>query len=244
MLYAGTDSGVYVSFDAGASWQSLQRNLPAVSAQYMQVKNNDLVVATHGRGFWIMDNVTSLRQITAETLAASAHLFEIAPTHRYLPVRVLSPNRPFRPGLQFANASDTVVYEDRKTPDGRVKRFFLNGGENPPGGVVIDYYLKEAASGGAALTILDGGNHVIAELSSRAKDGTWMPGGAGMNRFVWDMRYPGANEIPAPRGILGAETARSAADRSARALRRTVVCGREGLPAIVRDHARSADCRH
>jgi photosystem II stability/assembly factor-like uncharacterized protein len=208
LLYAGTDSGVYVSFDAGASWQSLQRNLPAVSAQYMQVKNNDLVVATHGRGFWIMDNVTALRQITAETLAASAHLFEIAPTHRYLPARVLSPNRPFRPGLQFANASDTVVYEDRKTPDGRVKRFFLNGGENPPGGVVVDYYLKEAASDGAALTILDAGNHVIAELSSRAKDGTWMPAGAGMNRFVWDMRYPGANEIPPPPGILGAEYGR------------------------------------
>ena len=67
LLYAGTDSGVYVSFDAGANWQSLQRNLPAVSAQYMQVKNNDLVVATHGRGFWIMDNLTALRQMTAET---------------------------------------------------------------------------------------------------------------------------------------------------------------------------------
>ena len=132
LLYAGTDSGVYVSFDAGANCYSLQRNLPAVSAQYMQVKNNDLVVATHGRGFWIMDNLTALRQITSDTAAASAHLFEIAPTHRYLPVRVLSPRRSFRPGLEFANAGDTVVYEDRRGPDGKVKRFFLNAGENPP----------------------------------------------------------------------------------------------------------------
>jgi photosystem II stability/assembly factor-like uncharacterized protein len=208
LLYAGTDSGVYVSFDAGANWQSLQRSLPAVSAQYMQVKNNDLVVATHGRGFWIMDNLSALRQVTAETLAAPAHLFEIASTPRYLPVRVLSPNRPFRPGVQFANASDTVVYEDRQMPNGRIKRFFLNGGENPPSGVVIEYHLKDAAPDGATLTILDKENHNIAQFSGRAKDGTWMPADKGMNRFVWDMRYPGASEIPPPPGILPAEYGR------------------------------------
>ena len=86
-------------------------------------------------------------------------------------------------------------------PNGRVKRFFLNGGENPPNGVVIDYYLKDAGSDGATLTILDGANQTIAQLSSRAKDGTWMPADKGLNRFVWDMRYPGASEIPPPPGF-------------------------------------------
>jgi photosystem II stability/assembly factor-like uncharacterized protein len=208
LLYAGTDTGVYVSFDAGTTWQSLQRNLPAVSAQYMQVKNNDLVVATHGRGFWIMDNVTALRQITSEITTAPAHLFEIAPTNRYLPVRVLSPRRPFRPGVEFANASDTVVYEDRRGPDGKIKRFFLNGGENPPSGVVIDYYLKQPSTD-AALTIMDSGSQVIARFSANANDASWMPAQTGTNRFVWDLRYPAAREISAPAGFVGAEFGRT-----------------------------------
>jgi photosystem II stability/assembly factor-like uncharacterized protein len=210
LLYAGTDTGVYVSFDAGGSWQSLQRNLPAVSAQYMQVKNNDLVVATHGRGFWIMDNLTPLRQITREVTAAPAHLFDIAPTDRYLPVQVLSPRRPVRPGIQFARASDIVAYEDRRGPDGRVKRVFLNAGENPPNGVVIDYYLKQPA-GESTLAIVDRERRVIKQFSSQAQDGNWMPAESGMNRFVWDLRYPGAREIPAPAGFVAAEYGRAQA---------------------------------
>ena len=188
LLYAGTDTGVYVSFDAGGSWQSLQRNLPAVSAQYMQVKNNDLVVATHGRGFWIMDNLTALRQITREVQAAPAHLFDIAPTDRYLPMRVLSP----------------------RGPEGRVRRVPLDAGENPPGGVMIDYYIKQPA-GETTLTILDGKGQAIKRYSSPAKDGGWMPSEAGMNRFVWDLRYPGAREIPAPAGFVSAEYPRAQA---------------------------------
>jgi photosystem II stability/assembly factor-like uncharacterized protein len=208
LLYAGTDSGVYVSFDAGASWLSLQRNLPAVSAQYMQVKNNDLVVATHGRGFWIMDNLSSLRQITREVTDASAYLFDIAPTDRYLPVQVLSPRRPVRPGIQFARASDIVAYEDRRGPDGRVKRVFLNGGENPPNGVVIDYYLKQPA-GDATLAIVDGERRVIRQFTSQAQDGGGMSAEKGLNRFVWDLRYPGARELPPPAGFVAAEFGRA-----------------------------------
>ncbi len=210
LLYAGTETGVYVSFDAGSSWQSLQRNLPAVPVFYMLVKNNDLVLATHGRGFWIMDNVTALRQITREVTEAPANLFDIAPTDRYLPVRVLSPMRPFRPGIQFARGRNIVAFEDRKGPDGRVKRHFLNAGENPPGGVIIDYYLKQRPDG-ARLTILSGEGEVIKEFSSQAKDGGWMPADAGMNRFVWDMRYPNARELPPDGPLVGAEYPRAQA---------------------------------
>lgn len=181
LLYAGTDTGVYVSFDAGGSWQSLQRNLPAVAAQYMQVKNNDLVVATHGRGFWIMDNLTALRQITPEVTAAPAHLFDIAPTDRYLPMR----------GSR-----------------GPVRRAPLDAGENPPDGVVIDYYLKQP-SGETTLTIVDGKGQVIKRYSSQARGGGSMPAQAGMNRFVWDLRYPGAREIPTPEGFAPAEIPRA-----------------------------------
>ncbi len=82
LLYAGTETGAYVSFDAGDSWQSLQRNLPPVIVMQMVVKDDDLVVATHGRGFWIMDNISSLRVLTPEIAAAPVHLFEVVPALR------------------------------------------------------------------------------------------------------------------------------------------------------------------
>ncbi len=203
LLYAGTETGVYVSFDAGTSWQSLQRNLPAVPVFYMLAKNNDLVLATHGRGFWIMDNLTALRQINREVTAASVHLFEPAPTYRYLPVRVLSPMRSFRPGLRYTRSG--VAYEDRQDPSGRVKRFYLNAGENPPGGVMIEYYLKQPLSAEATLTIVDANGEEIRQFSSQAKDYLWMPADAGMNRFVWDMGYPNARQLSPEGGLTSAE---------------------------------------
>jgi photosystem II stability/assembly factor-like uncharacterized protein len=210
LLYAGTETGVYASLNGGASWFSLQRNLPVVPAQYMQVKNNDLVVATHGRGFWILDNLSPLRQITNEVTSAPAHLFDITTTHRYLPIQVLSPRRPVRPGMQFARAGDVVTYEDRKGVDGRVRRVFLNAGENPSGGVAIDYALKQP-TGEVTLTLVDVQGQVIRRFSSQANDAGWMPAEPGTNRFFWDMRYPGAREIPAPGGFVPAEYGRAQA---------------------------------
>jgi photosystem II stability/assembly factor-like uncharacterized protein len=84
LLYAGTESGAYVSFDAGDSWLSLQRNLPPVMVMHMVVKDDDLVVATHGRGFWILDNISALRAITPEVSSAPVHLFEVVPAIRQL----------------------------------------------------------------------------------------------------------------------------------------------------------------
>lgn len=84
LLYAGTETGAYVSFNDGEAWQPLQGNLPPVIVMQMQVKNDDLVVATHGRGFWIMDNISSLRAITPEVASAPVHLFEPVPTLRNL----------------------------------------------------------------------------------------------------------------------------------------------------------------
>jgi hypothetical protein len=176
----------------------------------MLVKGNDLVVATHGRGFWIMDDLTALREITPEIVTAPAHLFDIAPTYRYLPVQVLSPRRPFRPGIWFARAADTVAYEDQREAGGLVKRVFLNGGENPTGGVTIDYDLGQP-SGETTLTILDGHGQAIKRFSSEARDSSWIPADAGMNRFVWDLRYPGARELPVPTGFVSAEYPRAQA---------------------------------
>ena len=204
LLYAGTETGVYVSFDGGAAWQSLQRNLPVVPVHYMLVKDNDLVLGTHGRGLWIMDNLTALRQITPEVTAATAHLFEGAPTYRYLPVRSLSPMRSFSPGIQYTRASvGQVAFEDRREADGRLRRIYLDAGQNPPDGVMIEYYLKQSPSDEATLTIVDAQGEVIQRFSSQAKDERWMPAEAGMNRFVWDLRYPNARRLPIDPRLTG-----------------------------------------
>ena len=173
LLYAGTESGAYVSFDAGGSWQSLQRNLPPVMVMQMLVKDDDLVVATHGRGFWIMDNISSLRSITPEVASAPVHLFEVAPAVRRL-----------RGGRGWTQAGPGEA------------------ANNPPSGVVIEYYLAEEPAGDVMLTIMDGGGEVIREFSS-ASEGHRSPStAAGTSRFLWDMRYPGA-ELPPPAGALG-----------------------------------------
>ena len=197
LLYAGTETGAYVSFDAGASWQSLQRNLPPVAVAYMQVKHNDLVVATHGRGFWILDNISALRQITPEVASAPVHLFEVGPATRSLGGRGFG-GRGSRPGVQFAGAGGMITaFEDRRGPDGRTRRIYLNAGQNPPSGALVEYYLKQPPSGEATLTIVDAKGQMIQRFSSQAKDSRGMPADAGMNRFYWDMRYPNAREVTA-----------------------------------------------
>jgi len=127
LLYAGTERQVYVSFDDGEHWQSLRLNMPATSVRDLIVKDDDLVAATHGRGFWILDDVTPLRQLTAETAAADAVLFGPAVAFR----------------VRWNTNADTPIPPDEAT------------GSNPPDGGIIDYMLKSNASGEVTLQIHD-----------------------------------------------------------------------------------------
>ncbi len=170
MLYAGTETGAYISFDDGAAWQSLQGNLPPAMVMQMQVKDDDLVVATHGRGFWIMDNISSLRAITPEVAAAPVHLFEVAPTIRLL-----------RGGHGWTGLT--------------------GGARNPPSDVMFEYYLAKAAKNSVTLTITEADGEIIKEFSSVLEEGRGPSSEAGMNRFFWDMRYPGT-VMPPPSGAL------------------------------------------
>jgi photosystem II stability/assembly factor-like uncharacterized protein len=170
LLYAGTETGAYISFDAGESWQSLQRNLPPVIVMQMVVKDDDLVVATHGRGFWILDNISSLRGITPEVTSSAVHLFEVVPTLRLL-----------RGGRGWTGGSSPFV------------------GMNPPRGVMIEYYLAQEPTGDVELTIEDSAGEIFRQFSSEERHGPTTS--AGMNRFLWDMRYPGI-ELPRSAGAL------------------------------------------
>jgi len=158
-LYAGTERTVYVSFDSGDHWQPLNHGLPVVPIHDIQVKDGDLAVATHGRSFWILDDVALLGQLDAGVMAEPVHLF-----------------RP-RPTIRFRDGADLVATFSSNAVAGR----------NPPRGVVIPFYLEAPPSGAVSLRILDSEGEVRRFESVSAK--------AGANRFVWDMRYPGATVL-------------------------------------------------
>ena len=200
LLYAGTETGVYVSFSDGASWQSLQRNLPAVPVHDLTVKENDLVACTHGRSFWILDDLTPLHQLTDEVLKASIHLFKVCPTYRIAPGR--APRSTSRERNYVRVSNDNVAFYETRRADGTIKRNLLDAGTNPPDGVVVNYYLKKRPEGDLMLTFLDANGEVISSFPGMARPG--------MNSFIWDMRYPGErvmhDTVP-----LAEQTARAAA---------------------------------
>jgi photosystem II stability/assembly factor-like uncharacterized protein len=180
LLFAGTENAVWVSFDDGDHWQSLQLNLPHTSMRDLWIHDNDLIVGTHGRSFWILDDIAPLRELTSLP-AADAHLFA--------------------PALAFRVQRDT--YTDTPLPPDEP------AAANPPDGVVIDYYLPHAASTPVTLEILDARGHLVRKFSSTDKPDVseealkkqliplyWLrpfrslPTDAGMHRWVWDLHYP------------------------------------------------------
>src|SRR5467141_2009243 len=195
LLFAGTERGAFVSFDDGDRWQPLQRNLPVTSVRDFVVYGNDLIVATHGRGFWVMDDISALRQVSAEVLQADAWLF--------------------RP----ADAINVIPGDDDGTPLQRDEP----QAQNPPDGVVLDFYLRAAAP--VTLEILDATGKVLRKWPAEPASTTATRGGlprvsplwqpvpevfattSGMHRVVW---RPVA---PPPPATPGAGPRRGAGER-------------------------------
>ena len=211
LLYAGTETGVSVSFDDGAHWQSLQRNLPVCPVHDLAVQQQDLIAGTHGRAFWILDDLSPLHQIAdglAESIAA-VHLFTPRATVRFKSgLRRFHAGGPPKGYLSVGGLAVTT-YQDPKP--GSPLTFF-EAGRNPTDGVVVNYSLKEKPEGELTLTFLDAAGNEIktfrsekaAESGERNADRTQhpekkeppAPADAGMNRFVWNMRYPDATSVP------------------------------------------------
>jgi photosystem II stability/assembly factor-like uncharacterized protein len=182
LLYAGTEKGVYVSFDDGDHWQSLQLNLPVTSVRDLEVKDRDLVIATHGRSFWILDDLTPLRQL-GQAEGQAAWLYTPATAVRMRP----------------AGFTGTPMPLDEPR------------GENPPSGVYIDYYLARPASGAVTLEIRNARGTVRAYSSDDApkkanplkvrtapewpRAPSTLSAAAGMHRFVWPLRYAPPPEL-------------------------------------------------
>ena len=178
LLFAGTEQAVYVSFDDGDNWQSLRIDMPATSIRDLVIKDDDLVVGTHGRGFWILDDITPLRQITPATVASDALLFE--------------PQQAWR--FRWNKYTDTPPPPDEPA------------GENPPDGAIINYFLKADAREPVTLEILTENGELVRRYSSADEpepplEGQNVPdywprppqvlsAEAGLHRFVWNLHYP------------------------------------------------------
>ncbi len=179
LVFAGTENAVWVSFDDGDHWQSLQLNLPHTSMRDLWIHESDLIVATHGRSFWILDDIAPLREASA-AIANAVHLFTPAPAYR----------------VQRDTNTDTPLPPDEPAA------------ANPPDGAILDYYLP-AASSTVTLEIMDAQGHLVRRFSSTDKpDATeeelqkqliplyWvrerrqLSTHAGMHRWVWDLHYP------------------------------------------------------
>jgi photosystem II stability/assembly factor-like uncharacterized protein len=194
LLFAGTERTVYVSFDDGANWQSLRQNMAVSSVRDIIVKGDDLIAATHGRGFWILDDITPLRQIDPSS----------ADTHATL----------FRPTTAWRVRWNTSV--DMPWPKEEVTA------PNPPEGVMINYFLKADATGPVTLEILSQDGRLVRRYSSTDpvtpvpapaaapapvywyRPPQVLSAAAGMHRFLWDVRYQPLTGLGGGEGNLGA----------------------------------------
>ena len=168
LLYAGTEHGIYVSFDNGAEWQSLRLNLPDTQVSDLVIEGDDLVIGTHGRAFYILDDITPLRQLSAGVLSTGAHLF--AP---HTVVRSVN-----RAGIDYwlAKEAETVKIEILDA-NGAVVRTYVGSAEEEKKG--------RGGRGGAAAEDDEGGGGGRGAVRPPARK-------EGGNRFTWDLRYPGA----------------------------------------------------
>ncbi len=220
ILYAGTELGLYVSFDDGASWRRWQSTLPVTPIYDIKVKGTDLILATHGRGFWIGDNLTLLYQGAAQAGADSIKLFAPARAWRILPDLFADwmPTEGKIYGVGLGSGATIIAHKDE---NGQIKRTFLDAGEGMPRGAIMDYFLPEAPAADTLVTlaILDAEGNELRTYGRKPADydkwddkrkslepGPWLPLAAGMNRFVWNLRLPGAVKV------AGNKTAGAAAE--------------------------------
>ena len=165
LLYAGTEFGMYISYNDGASWKPFQQNLPVVPITDLTIKNNDLVVATQGRAFWVIDDLTMVQQWKPELTARDLHVYDVNPAYRMS----VNPFAAYMPAPK-------------------------NAGSNPARGAVINFHAPRATdSTKGSVTILDRNRKTVREFSTSSKDSK-LELNKGMNQFIWDMKYPEAEK--------------------------------------------------
>jgi len=210
MLYVGTETGLYVSLDDGASWDRWQSNLPVSPIYDLTVKGSDLVVATHGRSFWILDDLTPLRHIDDQSADDDVRLFKPRKTWRILPdlfhAWTSSEGTDYMIGLGKA-----AMFTAERNETGHVERKVVDAGQSAPLGVTVSYYLSDELSDGvtdASLAFLDERGDLIREFHSKPENydkledddkafapSLWILTNPGVNRFLWDLRFEGSTKV-------------------------------------------------
>ncbi len=196
LLYAGSETAVYVSFDDGEHWQNLRLNMPATSIRDLVIKDNDLVIGTHGRGFWILDDIAPLREIADKTISQTT---------------LYQPSNAYR--VRWSMWTDTPLPQEEPA------------GENPPDGAIIDYYLKDNSKN-VTLEILDAKGNLVRKFSNTdtiykipdvniplywIRPQQTLSPNAGSHRFLWDLHYTPLNVPPNyPIGAVHKNTAPAA----------------------------------
>ncbi|MDJ0751895.1 MAG: hypothetical protein QNJ45_00140 [Ardenticatenaceae bacterium] len=201
LLYCGTETGVFVSFDGGQAWQPLQLNLPVSPIYDMLLKENDLVIATHGRSFWILDDVTPLHQLADEVLTEKYALLKPRDEIRY-PRPLFYDWMGGEAGKYYhVTLGQNATFIEKKSETGQTERTYLDAGEDHPYGAQIFYYLKEKPEGEVKLTITDEDGNLVNEFSSAMpekkedREGVYLPVQTGLNRFSWDMRHKDGEKV-------------------------------------------------
>jgi photosystem II stability/assembly factor-like uncharacterized protein len=183
LLFAGTERSVFVSFDDGDTWQPLQLNLPHTSMRDLTIHGDDLIVGTHGRSFWILDDISPLRQLSGEVANSAIHLYRPQVAYR----------------IRWNRNTDTPLPPE------------VPAGKNPPDGAILNYHLRSTAAGPVTLEIFDLQGNSVRHFSSAdppepiekdlnvptywARPTRTLSGKAGMHRFVWDLHYPSPDSV-------------------------------------------------
>jgi photosystem II stability/assembly factor-like uncharacterized protein len=210
LLYLGTETGLYVSMDDGATWDRWESNLPVTPVYDLTVKRTDLVIATHGRSFWVLDDLSPLYQVDGD--GSDSQLFAPSPAWRVLPE--LFDQWVSTEGKDYwVGSLKAATFVAEKTETGHIKRTILDAGQSAPLGVTLRYHLgadwdPEADGAEVSLAFFDAAGDLVRafgakpagydELDDDAKaldPGPWVGSKPGANEFMWDLRYSGASRV-------------------------------------------------
>jgi photosystem II stability/assembly factor-like uncharacterized protein len=192
LLFVGTETGVFYTFNDGVSWLRMGGGLPVVPVYDLKIRNGDLVAGTHGRSFWVLDDITPLRGLAEHS--ERTYLFTPrTPIRTRLHFGAVRSLRPSGVAMAVAPGIGGGIRTYKKQ-DGTIGRQYLDVGENPPNGAIVYYWLEEVVGGPVTLAFRDASDAEIISFRSNDKE---LPAAkrpsvrAGLNRYVWDLKYPG-----------------------------------------------------
>jgi hypothetical protein len=211
LLYVGTETGLYISTDDGETWDCWESNLPVTPIYDLEVKGTDLVVATHGRSFWILDDLTPLHQLLEAGGNDGTRLFKPRDAWRILP-DLFEPWITTEGKDYWVSLGKAATFVAEPDETGQVVRTYLDAGSSGPKGAVVWYELSEAATTDAeaafALEFLDSDGRLVRRVGTKPPkreqmsdeekalhSGPWITTRPGVNRFVWDLRFEGSTKV-------------------------------------------------